>query len=108
MDEHLLLKTLLPNILFIEKKQANKKTYVHIYVVRAELERKAEGLVVKVTARAGPEVSPHGSAKASALATWYSLVCPKSLSDTQVCCANIGPSFSDAFFTRILSSVSEM
>lgn len=70
MDEHLLLKMLLPNILFIEKKTSKQKNIrTFLYVVRTELERKAEGLIVKVKAQAGPELSPHGSAKASALAT---------------------------------------
>lgn len=48
-------------------KQKNIRTF--LYVVRTEFERKAEGLIVKVKAQAGPELSPHGSAKASALAT---------------------------------------
>lgn len=40
-----------------------------MYRVRAELERKAEGLRVKVTAQTRSKLPPHGYTKASSLVT---------------------------------------
>lgn len=60
------------------------KTHTNMYRVRAELERKAEELGVKVTAQTMSKLSPHGYTKASSLVTWYGLVCPKPLRHTSV------------------------
>lgn len=45
------------------------KTHTNMYRVRAELERKAEELGVKVTAQTMSKLSPHGYTKASSLVT---------------------------------------
>lgn len=45
------------------------KTHTNMYRVRAELERKAEELGVKVTAQTMSKLSPHGYTKALSLVT---------------------------------------